>query len=122
MWIPFSISSNLLVNPSNPRRLPLPGSTNALDNIRELNKLLGAVEANVLLAGEHPADVAKRAVNDIDDAIMVLQEGGLHPDAVQRLREARGLTEKAATSPSSRIKLAKQALDAINQAKSLILG
>ena len=93
-----------------------------MDNIRELNKLLGAVEANVLLAGEHPADVAKRAVNDIDDAIMVLQEGGLHPDAVQRLREARGLTEKAATSPSSRIKLAKQALDAINQAKSLILG
>ena len=95
---------------------------NALDNIRELNKLLGAVEANVLLAGEHPADVAKRAVNDIDDAILVLQEAGLHPDAVQRLQEARGLTEKAATSPSSRIKLAKQALDAINQAKSLILG
>lgn len=95
---------------------------NALDNIRELNKLLGAVAANVLLAGEHPADVVKRAVNDIDDAIMVLQDGGLHPDAVQQLQEARGLTEKAATSPSSRIKLAKQALDAINQAKSLILG
>ena len=95
---------------------------NALDNIRELNKLLGAVEANVLLAGEHPADVVKRAVNDIDDAIMVLQDGGLHPDAVARLQEARGLTEKAATSPSSRIGLAKQALDAINQAKSLILG
>ena len=95
---------------------------NALDNIRELNKLLGAVAANVLLAGEPPADVVKRAVNDIDDAIMVLQDGGLHLDAVQRLQEARGLTEKAATSPSSRIKLAKQALDAINQAKSLILG
>lgn len=95
---------------------------NALDNIRELNNLLGAVAANVLLAGEHPADVVKRAVNDIDDATMVLQEGGLHPDAVQQLQEARGLTEKAATSPSSRIKLAKQALDAINQAKSLILG
>ena len=56
-----------------------------MDNIRELNKLLGAVEANVLLAGEHPADVAKRAVNDIDDAIMVLKDGGLHPDAVQQL-------------------------------------
>jgi len=95
---------------------------NALDNIRELNKLLGAVEANVLLAGEHPADVVKRAVNDIDDAIMVLQDGGLHPDAVRQLRKARGRTEKAATSPSSRIQLAKQALDAINQAKSLILG
>ena len=95
---------------------------NALDNIRELNKLLGAVEANVLLAGEHPADVVKRAVNDIDDAIMVLQDGGLHPDAVQQLQEARRLTVEADTSPSSRIELAKQALDAINQAKSLILG
>ena len=76
----------------------------------------------MLLAGEHPGDVVKRAVNDIDDAIMVLQDGGLHPDAVQQLQEARRLTEKAATSPSSRIRLAKQALDAINQAKSLILG
>ena len=95
---------------------------NALDNIRELNKLLGAVEANVLLAGEHPADVVKRAVHDIDDAIMVLQDGGLHPDAVQQLQEARRLTVEADTSPSSRIELAKQALDAINHAKSLILG
>ena len=107
---------------------------NALDNIRELNKLLGAVKDNVLLAGEHPADVVKRAVHDIDDAIMVLQDGGLHPDAVKKLQEARGLTveaatnpevptnPEAATNPSSRIKLAKQALDAINQAKSLILG
>jgi mono/diheme cytochrome c family protein len=95
---------------------------NALDNIRELNKLLGAVEANVLLAGEHPEDVVKRAVNDIDDAIMVLKDGGLHPDAVQRLQEARGLTVEAATSPRRRIKLAKQALDAINQAKGLIVG
>jgi mono/diheme cytochrome c family protein len=95
---------------------------NALDNIRELNKLLGAVEANVLLAGEHPEDVVKRAVNDIDDAIMVLKDGGLHPDAVQQLQEARGLTVEAATSPRRRIKLAKQALDAINQAKGLIVG
>ncbi|MGH8602512.1 MAG: hypothetical protein ACREXR_06970, partial [Gammaproteobacteria bacterium] len=95
---------------------------NALDNIRELNKLLGAVEANVLLAGEHPGDVVKRAVHDIDDAIMVLAGGGLHPDEVQQLQEARGLTVEADTNPRRRIKLAKQALDAINQAKSLILG
>ncbi|MGH8523251.1 MAG: hypothetical protein ACREXY_03265, partial [Gammaproteobacteria bacterium] len=95
---------------------------NALDNIRELNKLLGAVEANVLLAGEHPGDVVKRAVYDIDDAIMVLEGARLHPDAVRQLQEARGLTVEADTNPRRRIKLAKQALDAINQAKSLILG
>ncbi|MFH0341851.1 MAG: hypothetical protein ACHBNF_06895 [Chromatiales bacterium] len=95
---------------------------NALDNIRELNKLLGAVEANVLLAGEHPGDVVKRAVHDIDDAIMVLEGARLHPDAVQQLQEARDLTVEADTNPRRRIKLAKQALDAINQAKSLILG
>ncbi len=95
---------------------------NALDNIRELNKLLGAVKDNVLLAGEHPADVAKLVVKDIDDAIMVLKDVGLHSDAVQQLRKARSLTDKAAASPSSRIQLAKQALDVINKAKSLILG
>ena len=95
---------------------------NALDNIRELNKLLGAVERNELLAGEHPQDVVKRAVNDIDDAIEVLAGGGLHPEAVRALKNARELTVEASKHASDRMELAKRALSAINQAKSRIVG
>ncbi|MGH8566824.1 MAG: hypothetical protein ACREXU_02130 [Gammaproteobacteria bacterium] len=95
---------------------------NALDNIRELNKLLDAVARNVLLAGEPPEAVVKRAVNDIDDAIMVLKEGGLHPEAVIELEKARHLVVEAATYPARRIALAKQALTAISAAKGFIAG
>ncbi|MGH8605566.1 MAG: hypothetical protein ACREXR_23065, partial [Gammaproteobacteria bacterium] len=95
---------------------------NALDNIRELNKLLGAVERNELLAGEHPQDVVKRAANDIDDAIEVLAGGGLHPDAVRALKEARKLTLEASEHAPGRMRLAKRALKAINRAKTRMLS
>jgi hypothetical protein len=95
---------------------------NALDNIRELNKLLGAVKNNELLAGEHPQDIVKRAVNDIDDAIGVLAGGGLHPEAVERLQKARELTVEAARfSTKRRLDLARKAIVRINQAKTFIV-
>jgi hypothetical protein len=95
---------------------------NALDNIRELNKLLGAVKNNELLAGEHPQDIVKRAVNDIDDAIGVLAGGGLHPEAVGRLQKARELTVEAARfSTKRRLDLARKAIAQINQAKTFIV-
>ncbi|MGH8645830.1 MAG: hypothetical protein ACREX4_15755 [Gammaproteobacteria bacterium] len=95
---------------------------NALDNIRELHKLLGAVERNELLAGEHPQDVVKRAVNDIDDAIEVLAGGGSHPEAGRALKHARELTVEASKHAPDRMKLAKRALKAIKRAKNRIVG
>jgi cytochrome c peroxidase len=95
---------------------------NALDNIRELNKLLDAVKNNELLAGEHPQDIVKRAVNDIDDAIGVLAGGGLHPEAVERLQKAREFTVEAARfSTKRRLDLARKAIVRINQAKTFIV-
>ena len=95
---------------------------NALFNIDELDEMLGAVARNELLDGEHPQDVARRAVNDIDDAISVLEGGGLHPDSVQDLREARYLTLEAATHPARRIRLAAHAVKVLHRAKSHIVG
>ena len=95
---------------------------NALENVRELNKLLGAVHRNEFLDGEHPQDVVTRAVNDIDDAIDVLKGGGLHPLAVKDLKTARKLTVKASKKPSRRISLSKRALSVINRAKKRIVG
>jgi hypothetical protein len=61
-------------------------------------------------------------VNDIDDAISVLEGGGLHPDSVQDLREARYLTLEAATHPARRIRLAAHAVKVLHRAKSHIVG
>ena len=94
---------------------------NALDNIREVNAMLGAVTRNEYLSGEHPQDLINRVKYDIDDTIMVLSGAGLHPEAVATLQKARSLTVKAADKPSSRISLAKQATNKMNQAKKHLI-
>jgi hypothetical protein len=83
--------------------------------------MLGAVARNEYLAGEHPQDLVKRAVFDIDDAVMVLSGGGLYPKAVGHLENARKLTEEAADDPPSRPQLAKKAIKKMNRAKGLII-
>lgn len=95
---------------------------NALHNINELDKMLSAVARNEYLNGEHPESLIKRSLNDIDDAIMVLASGSLHPDAVSDFKKARALTEEAVQHPSRRIKLAEQAQKVIAQAKSRIVS
>jgi len=95
---------------------------NALSNIDELQGMLGAVERNERTDGEHPQDIVHRAVNDIDDAIRVLNEAGLHPDAVVDLREARELTIEADRHPAQRMDLARRALKAVNRARGHLSG
>jgi mono/diheme cytochrome c family protein len=65
---------------------------NALDNIDHSIPRLRKTES-----GRHffSADDLAIVVADIDDAITVLSGGGLHPDAVQHLRDARSATRKA---------------------------
>ena len=95
---------------------------NALHNIDELDDMLGAVARNEYLDGEHPEHVIKRSLNDIDDAIMVLAGGSLHPDAVGDFKDARVLAEEAVQYPSRRIKLAERAQKVIARAKSRIVN
>ncbi len=95
---------------------------NALDNIREVKVMLGAIERNEFLAGEHPDDLAKRSINDIDDAIMVLSGAGLHPEAVAKLKNARRRMESASAKPSDRIKLAKKALTSLDMARKSMIN
>ena len=95
---------------------------NALHNIDELNDMLGAVARNEYLDGEHPEHVVKRSINDIDDAIMVLAGGSLHPDAVSDFKKAHALAEEAVQYPSRRIRLAEQAQKVIARAKSRLVN
>jgi hypothetical protein len=66
---------------------------NALENIRQSIELLERAEARW-----RDEDALTRAVEETDDAIRVLSEAGLHPDAVARLEEARRLTRRALRS------------------------
>lgn len=95
---------------------------NALHNINELDKMLGAVARNEYLAGEHPEHVAERSLNDIDDAVMVLAGGGLHPDAVKDFKQARALVEEAVQYPSRRIRLAEHAQKVIGRARGRMVN
>jgi hypothetical protein len=94
---------------------------NTLDNIREINTMLGAVVRNEYLAGEHPKDLVMLAIHDIDDAITVLSDGSLHPKAITLLKQARGIAQEAAGQPAFRITLAKRAINKIKNAKSQLI-
>ncbi len=95
---------------------------NALDNIREVDQILGAVARNELLAGEHPQELIKRVKFDIQDTSTVLSGGGLHANAVIQLNQVLTLTEKAAHDPKARISLVKKALHKLKQVRTLIVG
>jgi hypothetical protein len=93
---------------------------NALENIRQSIELLQARVDNVIVPAEDFSALLSRAQDEINDAIMVLEGGGLHPDAVARLVEARRLTDDASTRrrPTD---LAGQAIAELERARGLII-
>lgn len=91
---------------------------NALENIRvSIEHLERAAELE-----REPARQALRiAVAETDDSIAVLAGGGLQPDAVAHLREARRLTERAAGSLFRRGSLVRDAIVEQARARAEIL-
>ena len=69
---------------------------NTLENIRQSMEALEASRAAA--ASEEKRRNLDRAIHETDDSIRVLEGGGLHPDAVAQLREARRLADKAVRS------------------------
>ncbi len=88
---------------------------NALENIRvSIERLQQGLER-----AREPAKQALRiAIAETDDSITVLAGGGLHPDAVAHLREARRLTERAADSLFRRNGLVRDAIAAQERARA----
>jgi hypothetical protein len=68
---------------------------NALENIRQSIELL---EASLEVSFEERGRLLARAVRETDDSIRVLKGGGLHPEAVAQLQEARRLADRAVRS------------------------
>jgi hypothetical protein len=94
---------------------------NALENVRHSIELLQARVDNLIVPTEDFARLLDRAQDEINDAIMVLQGGGLQPDAVARLEEASRLADEASRRrrPAD---LARQAIAELESARSLIIG
>ena len=93
---------------------------NALENIRQSIEALEARAENRILPHEDFDALFDRAVDEIDDATMVLTGGGLHPDAVAHLREARRLSVRASRDGQA-ASLARQAITELERARGLMV-
>ena len=93
---------------------------NALENIRSSTELL----ERVIAAEDRDAFIAKalidRAESETQDALQVLQGGGLHPQAVIDLEDALDFIEQArsASKPRQRNRLAEKAMAAQAKARA----
>jgi mono/diheme cytochrome c family protein len=94
---------------------------NALENIRQSLELLAQSEALSFFERAQARQLLKRAVSETGDSIAVLTGGGLHPDAVAPLVEARRLAERAADSLFFRRSLAREAIQAQNRARAQLI-
>src|SRR5574341_370222 len=71
---------------------------NALENIRESIVLLEAGARTGFFQRQQARELLRRAIHETDDSIRVLTGGGLHPQAVAHLEEARRLIQRAEKS------------------------
>lgn len=94
---------------------------NALENIRESMALLKTGATRGWRDREEAKRAIKRAIAEIDDGIRVLSGGGLSPDAVAHLKEARRFADKAARSWFSRKSLAGQSIEALALARDVLI-
>jgi len=91
---------------------------NTLENIREAIALL---ESSLDKHGMEAKELLDRAMSETGDSIRVLEGGGLHPEAVARLQEAKRLTQKANRSIFSRRKLTREAIEEQQRARAFLI-
>ena len=92
---------------------------NALENIRSSNELTGgAIERGVAMARSDT--LLERAIAETEDAIQVLAGGGLHPNTVLILEDARTLLQRAAQARSynPRASLGREAVETQERARA----
>ncbi|MFI5401568.1 MAG: hypothetical protein ACHQ1G_01430, partial [Planctomycetota bacterium] len=90
---------------------------NALEDMRESQAEL---EESLEAKAKDAAEALEEAADEIEDAARVLENGGLHPDAVKHLHEASRLAEKALRR--DRRKNTERALRELDLARGTIVG
>jgi hypothetical protein len=91
---------------------------NALENIRES---IAQLEASLEQRGAEARDRLDRALSETEDSLQVLEGGGLHPEAVARLHEAKRLTKKAQRSIFFRRTLTREAIEEQQRARKFLV-
>lgn len=91
---------------------------NALENIREAIALL---EASLAARAREATALLDRAVRETEDSIRVLEGGGLHPEAVAHLQEAKRLTQKASRSLFFKGRRTQEAIREHQKARGLLV-
>ena len=92
---------------------------NALENIRVGIELLeGSLRAR---SPEEAKELRERAIRETDDSIGVLEGGGLHPESLAHLREARRLTKTAIHSLFFGPKHTRKAIGEQRKARALLV-
>ena len=94
---------------------------NALENIRSSVDLLTRSAAMGFAERQEALRLLRLAVHDTNDGIRVLSGAGLHPEAVADLTTARGLTQRAATSLFGRRRTTREAIQALERARSWMI-
>ena len=95
--------------------------TNALENIRQSTELLEAGARKGFFQRRQTAELLDRALPEIRDAIDVLANAGLHPQAVAHLAEAGKLAEKASASVFRQRGLTQRALRELDNARAELI-
>jgi hypothetical protein len=96
---------------------------NALENIRQSTDFLNSYVKRTFLGNEEFNKLLKRAGDETNDAIHVLDAGGLHPAAIAHLKGAFVLIEEAIKkrSSSDRRSKAENALSELGLARSELI-
>jgi len=94
---------------------------NALENIRQSLDLLESSAKKGFAERAEDLEFLKRAVSETKDSIKVLDGGGLHPEAVAHLQNAKELAEKAHCSFFRRRGLTQQAIDELRNARAQLI-
>lgn len=94
---------------------------NALENIRQSLDLLTQSEALGFFERARARQLLRRAIDETGDSIRVLEGGGLHPEAVAQLHPARRLAERAADSFFGRRGFTRDAIEAQERARALLV-
>lgn len=91
---------------------------NALENIRQS---IAQLEASLEQHAQEGRKLLKIAIADTKDSIMVLESGGLHPEAVAHLREAKRLIKKAERSWFFREANTRGAITELKKARTFLI-
>ena len=94
---------------------------NALENIRASNEQLAQSEALGFSERTQAIELLRRAANETDDSVAVLAGGGLHPDAIAHLNEARRLIARATDTFFGRRSFTRDAIQAQEKARAQMI-